>query len=401
MQAPVHRYWWIGSVLTGTAAVLLLKQRQDPNEKSANERLLLFKFDDGSVYDGRWRDAKFWGFGTYMTENGDKYEGSFVNGVKDGVGTMRLNNGEIYEGKWKNNKRHGKGMRTGLLLVSVAESRAAQSQYQPAMRNVAGTVVYAGKTLATKFTGMFENDQMHGPGKMFFSTGDRMSARWDHGKATFPMSMVYERGERYIGQFRIHSTTGAYLREGFGISTYSSNDRYYGSWDNDVRSGNGFQITTCGTEYFGKWEGNLMSGKGINTLCVRVREREREQERAREREKSLSVSVNVNVYLTYYTVKALCALLAIRIGHSMARCRATGRLACACKSRALSNGSDYQHDAIQHKPRKTQFACRRFEATSGSISERHWSRAMQVAPLDHEARLEVALIAMRSRTRRC
>jgi len=61
------------------------------------------------VYDGRWKDAKFWGHGTFMSENGDKYEGDFVNGIKNGTGTLRLHTGEIYEGKWKDGKRHGKG----------------------------------------------------------------------------------------------------------------------------------------------------------------------------------------------------------------------------------------------------------------------------------------------------
>jgi len=129
-------------------------------------------------------------------------------------------------------------------------------------------VVYAGKTLVTKFTGHFENDQMNGPGKVYFSTGDRMSARWENGKPTFPMSMVYERGERYVGQFRVHQTSGAYVREGFGISIYLTGDRYYGMWENDLRAGHGFFVTTCGTEYFGKWEGNLMSGKGMDALAL-------------------------------------------------------------------------------------------------------------------------------------
>lgn len=69
-----------------------------------------FKFDNGDVYDGSFRDGQpNSSKGKYEFANGDFYEGSFVNGKREGSGKYVWKNGGVYIGMWKGDKRDGFG----------------------------------------------------------------------------------------------------------------------------------------------------------------------------------------------------------------------------------------------------------------------------------------------------
>ena len=42
--------------------------------------------------------------------NGNNYKGNFIRGKAEGVGIFRWANGEVYEGEWKDGLKHGKGI---------------------------------------------------------------------------------------------------------------------------------------------------------------------------------------------------------------------------------------------------------------------------------------------------
>ena len=48
-----------------------------------------YKFHDGSIYEGTFRNNLPDGFGKMIYGNGDVYEGEFVRGHKDGKGIYR------------------------------------------------------------------------------------------------------------------------------------------------------------------------------------------------------------------------------------------------------------------------------------------------------------------------
>ena len=41
----------------------------------------VYEFQDGSIYDGEWKEHKMHGEGCYIDRSGNKYEGEFVEGV--------------------------------------------------------------------------------------------------------------------------------------------------------------------------------------------------------------------------------------------------------------------------------------------------------------------------------
>lgn len=49
------------------------------------------------------------GYGIYKWKDGSVYQGQFLNGKKNGKGKYKDTNGSVFEGIWKNGKRHGKG----------------------------------------------------------------------------------------------------------------------------------------------------------------------------------------------------------------------------------------------------------------------------------------------------
>ena len=66
--------------------------------------------EDGSVYQGGWKDGKKHGQGKFTTLKGKVYTGNWEEGKKDGYGKVTLNGKIVYDGYWKEGKkdRHGK-----------------------------------------------------------------------------------------------------------------------------------------------------------------------------------------------------------------------------------------------------------------------------------------------------
>lgn len=63
----------------------------------------------GSVYEGDWKDDERNGKGTYKWECGNVYAGEWMDGWMYGKGTFKYANGNVYEGRWKDGRKHGKG----------------------------------------------------------------------------------------------------------------------------------------------------------------------------------------------------------------------------------------------------------------------------------------------------
>ena len=68
-----------------------------------------YTMSDGFVYEGTWRDDQIQGAGVARYPTGQIYEGQFKQGVPHGKGTMTFADGTIYEGSWLNGKMEGDG----------------------------------------------------------------------------------------------------------------------------------------------------------------------------------------------------------------------------------------------------------------------------------------------------
>ncbi len=74
------------------------------------------------------------GNGKYVWQNGSTYEGQWKNGKREGLGKYHYSNGSVYEGQWLNDKKNG----TGTLWI------------------------YENKKLIGKYVGTWLDDEMHG-----------------------------------------------------------------------------------------------------------------------------------------------------------------------------------------------------------------------------------------------
>ena len=56
------------------------------------------------IYEGQWKSNQIHGTGTYIWSDSKKYVGEFRNGKKHGYGSFYLDGELVYEGTWKFDK---------------------------------------------------------------------------------------------------------------------------------------------------------------------------------------------------------------------------------------------------------------------------------------------------------
>jgi len=117
-----------GSIYIGETRAELITSRIMPHGFGKEETF------DGDIYEGQWKNGKFWGHGKATLKNGvtiegefqdgmlngfavrktvrGVYKGRYKNGIRDGFGTYTWNNGSCYKGFWENNMQSGEGQMT-------------------------------------------------------------------------------------------------------------------------------------------------------------------------------------------------------------------------------------------------------------------------------------------------
>jgi len=70
------------------------------------------KQEDGSIYEGQFKDGLFDGLGVLTDLNGDRYEGEFKYGLYDGEGVLLYTDGSKYEGQFKRGRLNGEDVLT-------------------------------------------------------------------------------------------------------------------------------------------------------------------------------------------------------------------------------------------------------------------------------------------------
>ena len=73
------------------------------------QQVVTKQYDDGSVYEGTFKNGRQDGTGTYTLPNGYIYTGAWVDGQIKGQGTARYPNGSVYEGSFEKGKPVGTG----------------------------------------------------------------------------------------------------------------------------------------------------------------------------------------------------------------------------------------------------------------------------------------------------
>lgn len=73
--------------------------------------------EERAVYEGRFKDGKFYGKGKITWKDGRRYEGEFVDGKMEGKGIFIWPNGDIYKGEYF------KGMKNGTGILEMKDGR--------------------------------------------------------------------------------------------------------------------------------------------------------------------------------------------------------------------------------------------------------------------------------------
>jgi tetratricopeptide (TPR) repeat protein len=143
--------------------------------------------DNGTVYEGQWRDGKQNGFGTFTYKNGNTYKGYLKDGLFDGQGTYTYKDGNIYEGNWTK-------------------------------------MVFQGRNAIVKY-----------------SNGNKYVGDWYNGDANGRGKFTWSGGTTYEGQFKngLKQGTGVLISPNSDLYYCKNCRKYYGSFRNDVKDGQG------------------------------------------------------------------------------------------------------------------------------------------------------------------
>ncbi len=69
-----------------------------------------YKWPNGRIYEGQWKNNKMDGYGSFSFGDGRLYFGFFQNDWKSGLGSLKNQDGSSFNGFWKNDLQHGKGI---------------------------------------------------------------------------------------------------------------------------------------------------------------------------------------------------------------------------------------------------------------------------------------------------
>ena len=184
------------SELSEKADNLLGPAKYQPIKSKLLKRRAPHIYSNKSVYIGQWniKTKQKEGKGCQLWQDGSKYEGYWRNNMANGQGRLVHCNGDIYEGHWKDDKASGPG-----------KCLHADGSW---------------------YTGMWQNDVKHGQGTEQWSDGSIYEGgflngiKWGKGMFSWPDGNSYE-GEFKSDQF-----------EGSGVYIWSDGRRYKGEWKN-------------------------------------------------------------------------------------------------------------------------------------------------------------------------
>ena len=75
----------------------------------AENKVILKQYDDGSIYEGTFKNGVRHGLATYTSPNGFTYTGYWIDGEIEGRGKAKYPNGSIYSGQFFNGEPNGNG----------------------------------------------------------------------------------------------------------------------------------------------------------------------------------------------------------------------------------------------------------------------------------------------------
>ena len=154
------------------AGLLVLALAAGPAAAQTDGSVISKQYDDGSVYEGTFKDGRQDGTGTYRLPNGYEYTGAWVAGEIKGQGVAHFPNGSVYEGEFAAGKPQGKGK------ITFADGGTYDGDWADGQMTGQGVAHYANGVI---YTGAFKNAVHNGSGVMESPGGARYEGDWVEG----------------------------------------------------------------------------------------------------------------------------------------------------------------------------------------------------------------------------
>ena len=109
VQRKENNLQHFGSESTGIGEFVYDQAEQTPTI-TIQKDLVRLECDE-SYYVGEWNELdQRHGKGEQVWDDGSRYEGYWKNDMANGKGRLTYENGEVYEGQWENDVKHGYGI---------------------------------------------------------------------------------------------------------------------------------------------------------------------------------------------------------------------------------------------------------------------------------------------------
>ena len=222
----------------------------------------VYKFSNGDIYDGDWKNDVRDAQGTQIYVNGDIYNGKWKDDMKNGQGTFTYINGDIYTGEFLNDKKNGQG------IFTFANTKKVMG-------------IWKDNKLHAECS---EGNCINGQGSLTYVNGDIHIGTFVDGKK-FGVGTFTSKEKKEIGEWKNNKLYNGFIyhnmnwrldreiRDGdtfrYKIKDALWGCAYYEGWARNVFGGdNGFQDGkgTCtfrnGDIYSGDWENGNLTGQG-------------------------------------------------------------------------------------------------------------------------------------------
>lgn len=136
--------------------------QDDPYASASSRRKDDSDYQNGSRYEGEFRENARHGNGKYTLPNGSVYDGEWREDVMSGRGTFKWPDGSIYVGSWKDGKRNGSG------ILQASDGFIYDGNWVDNAMDGRGIATYPG---GQKYEGLFTNGRREGRGSIRFANG--------------------------------------------------------------------------------------------------------------------------------------------------------------------------------------------------------------------------------------
>ena len=181
-------------------------------------------WNDGSKYEGYWKDDKANVYGKLYHADGDIYEGEWLDDKAHGHGTYTHIDGAKYEGNWKDDKQEGKGKE------SWPDGASYEGEYIDGKKSGYGIFKWSD---GSQYEGNFNDNNINGKGTYIWGDQRKYVGDWKNNKMDGYGIFTWPDGRKYEGEYKDDK------KEGFGTFEWVDGKKYKGQWTNGKQNGIG------------------------------------------------------------------------------------------------------------------------------------------------------------------